>query len=636
MGRRRVPWLDRLVLAALAAVAVAVARPVFDPGYPSGWDAAGHFIRLRSLVEIFLPAARTDGWSPYWYNGFVPFTFYPHLFFLVVAAAHTALAGTVDLLGVFKGAIVACWALLPAAVYLLARAFRLGRFGALVGATASLGVSTPYGMGIEGLFLVGLVPHGFALLLWCAALGAFHVGITRGGAWVPLAGVACGLVGLAHTITTVHLALAGLLYVAMAVRAGRRPRRVLGRAVAIGVVALAVAAAALVPMLVYHDRLGPEAGWPRMEFLPRFLRGTYLGGVVVNGLALAFVVGLRRRRFETRYLLTMALLTLPLTLGLVKTGVARVDVAVDRLLHARSAPFVGVAVALFAGGACATVRTAAARRLGAAAGVLVAAGLVAAVAWDVRARLVALRPWIRVDSHVDTPEKRDLYAAFQWLRLNAPPAGLVGFDDRVPNPGPVGFARFPSRINLETERNTVQGEQLEATRAHNELPLHHLHDWEPEELRRRLLRTNVSHVLSWTDDVAANLGRGTALTPAFRSGRVTVWEVAAEDFRLATGDGVVVQGLDLAPERIEWTLAAEGPRTVTLAVAHHPSWRATLDGRPVPTIETEDHLTAVELPAGRSQLRLVFAPPWWESAVGWWSVAAVVAGLWGAHWRARA
>jgi hypothetical protein len=33
----------------------------FDPGYPSSWDGAAHFIRLKAMAELFLPRGRTDG-----------------------------------------------------------------------------------------------------------------------------------------------------------------------------------------------------------------------------------------------------------------------------------------------------------------------------------------------------------------------------------------------------------------------------------------------------------------------------------------------------------------------------------------------------------------------------------------------
>jgi uncharacterized membrane protein len=108
-----------------------VVRRLFEPGYPSSWDGAAHFVRVKAMAELFLPGGHWSGWCPYWYNGFDPFLFYPPFFFLLTSLVHQVLRPFAELLTVFKVVSVSGYVLLPGAVYLAARAFRLDRLGAL-------------------------------------------------------------------------------------------------------------------------------------------------------------------------------------------------------------------------------------------------------------------------------------------------------------------------------------------------------------------------------------------------------------------------------------------------------------------------------------------------------------------------
>jgi hypothetical protein len=117
-----------------------------------------------------------------------------------------------------------------------------------------------------------------------------------------------------------------------------------------------ICAATLLPLVVHLPLRGPGTGWGEFAFFRDFLGARYLGGSVINWLALAFVVGIRRRCFEETFLVVLALLTIPLALGLILTGVPVVDNFFIHVLRSRSFAFVGLFVALFAGGAGYAIR----------------------------------------------------------------------------------------------------------------------------------------------------------------------------------------------------------------------------------------------------------------------------------------
>ncbi len=622
--------LDVVLLAGMSLAAAGVASRFMEPGYPSAWDGGAHFVRLRAMAELFLPHGRTDGWCPWWFDGFVPFQFYPSLFFVVVAGLYHLLCGTVALLTLFKLAIVAAWALLPPAVWVLARTFRFSRYASLVAAAASLGLSAPQGIGIQGLFGIGLIPQGVGLLLFCVALSALHVGVTVGGRHVPRAALLAAAVVCTHVISGVYLALAGTLYVVMAVSRRRwRRHRTVRRAFAIAALTAGMCAATLAPLVIWPELRGPGTGWPDHDFLRDFLAGRLFSGPIVSWLAIAFVVGLRVRRFETSFLVTLALLTAPFAAGAVVTGIGPVDDVATQILRHRTLPYLALFTALFAGGASDVLRRWAGRVP--VAGCIVAGVLAALVGWETQAGVRALAWIIQVDAHHTTNEKASFLHAFHWLRDNAANPTVIGFDDRYDERfGQPGYTQLASRIVLEADRFTLLGNQPEATLAHNGEVLAHLHDWEPDRILAALRRYNVGYLVAWVDEVEENLTRSPAFRVVYRSGAVRV--VAVDRVGgFATGDGIRVDAVALTPERMVWLLRNEGAAAapVTLALAWHPNWRATVDGFPMPVAATGDHLSAVTVAPGLSLLTLTFVRPWWNPVLNLVSAGTLLVTLGG-------
>lgn len=604
--------------------AVLVVRPLFDPGYPSSWDGAAHFVRLKAMAELFLPHGRTDGWCPYWYNGFVPFLFYPNLFFVLAGSLYHLLGRLVPLLLIFKLFTASAYVLLPPAMYIMARCYRFTRFAALCAALCTLAVSAPHGIGLQALFIIGLVPQSFALPLFLLGLGGFHLGVTVGGRFLPIAAILCALVIQTHFISGVYLALACFVYLVVACVMHRRPRLTIRRAMGIGLLTAGMSAATLIPMVVHQSLHGPGTGWGDLPFFRDFLQGNYLGGHWINWLALAFVGGIRRRRFEDRFLVILSVLTLPFALGAIRTWLPDVDNFFQQVLRARSFAYLGLLVALFAGGVCDAIQRFVARRSETLASGLIAAVLGLFLLINVAAKIERLKPWIQVDAHYSTPEKWQYLDAYRWLREHAPRSAVIGFDDRFKEFGNPGYNQMASRVVLEAERFSLPGNQIEATRAHNAAVLSHLHDWHVRQIHQALVRYNVSFLLTWTADVEANLRDSPDFALVHRNEKVQVWKVLGHDFRFVSGEAIKVGALDFTAERIAWVITSDAPeRPITLAVAYHPNWRAWLNDSPVPIRETDDHLMEIKILRGTSTLTLDFRREWWKSLVVTISMASL-------------
>jgi hypothetical protein len=608
--------------------AVTIVLPFFDPGYPSSWDGAAHFVRLKAMAELFLPRGHTDGWCPYWYNGFVPFLFYPNLFFVIAGGAYHVFGGLVPLLLVFKLFVVVPYIVLPPAMYVMTRWFRFTRFAGLCAALCTLAVSAPHGIGLQALFIIGLIPHGFALPLFLLALGGFHLGVTLGGRLLPIAAILCALVIETHLISGVYLTLAGGVYLVVACLWHRRPRRTIRRGIVISLLTAGMCAATLIPMMVHRSLMGPGTGFGDFPFFRDFLQGSYLGGRGINWLALAFVLGIRRRRFEETFLVMLALLTLPFALGVILTKVPLVDNFLLQVLRGRAFAFLGLLVALFAGGACDAIRRFVSRHVPASLSQRPESGWhpMRRVSWlaalvlggllivDVYGKIEEFKRWVQVDAHYNTPEKWQYLDAYHWLREHAPRPAVIGFDDRFKEFGNPGYNQMASRIVLEADRFSLPGNQIEATRAHNAGVLSHLHDWDQRRIHQALVRYNVSFLLTWVADVEANLRKSPDFALVYRNEKVQVWEVRGHNFRFASGDAIHVEGLNFNPEQVIWSVTREGGEApVTLAIAYHPNWTARLNDVPTPIGEAEDHLMEVRIPRGTSTLTLAFRRAWWET-----------------------
>lgn len=90
-----------------------------------------------------------------------------------------------------------------------------------------------------------------------------------------------------------------------------------------------------------------------------------------------------------------------------------------------------------------------------------------------------------------------------------------------------------------------------------------------------------------------------------------------------------VTWLEEGPDRWRWRV--EGPDACVLQVVmnHHPNWRASVDGKPVPILRAFGAFMAVAVPAGTHTVELVYREPWFwvglvTSAAGWLAVACWV------------
>ncbi|MGH7573092.1 MAG: hypothetical protein ACREMK_14815, partial [Gemmatimonadota bacterium] len=355
-------WPERIVMAGGLVVAVLLAlwftAGVWGDRPPAGEDTMGHLVLTQFAVEELFHRGQIDGWQPRFMLGYELFLFFGPAFAWIVAALRALSLGTLSHVAAFKLVVIGSFVAFPLAVAFLARSFGLTRSAAGIAAILTLAVNSPFGgVGLHGLFVVGLILHQLGAVAFCLCLG----GVLRllsnpTWRWTAFTGASAGALILTHARSAaVLVVIATIIILAVVVRhwaarvwdeqvfvlrkerlrvlvrrevraelerpglpkeratlddARNRPAPdvILSRPAFIHLLAaawlsLGLAALYVIPILVHRDLMGGLTGWPEpplIERLTSIWRGESLLRPDVSPIVLLGSVAALLRVFERR------------------------------------------------------------------------------------------------------------------------------------------------------------------------------------------------------------------------------------------------------------------------------------------------------------------------------------------------
>jgi hypothetical protein len=489
---------------------------------------------------------------------------------------------------------------------------------------------------------VGLVSHQLGAPLFFLALGALlRVPRDTRWRWVLLAAVSLAGLAITHLISVMVLAVVFPL-LAFGLRRQQLGRAALTRIAVTGVLAAALAAWWLIPVLAHRDLRGEVATWATPPFGDRIgaivngrlLFRPYTVWIVVAGWAYG-LVRVRRRPFA------LVLVATPLVfLVLAHWAASRwPDNEIAMQLANRGLGYAGLlailplSAALAAGARFATRRLSRWRGAGPAA---VAAAMLIAVAVVVS----PLGPDRGSASEFHPPVPQLQHAAAE-LRRDVPDGAR--FVTQREYPGEVlrtGVFLPPTWLARASGRDSLNGWNLESSSTPEP-------DLEPDlYLGRRptdmqadvLSRLGVSHVVTTGDPLADALAASDRFELVWREPPIGIFAVRARPGQpnpaalVATGAPASARVTRADPERLRIRVDASAATPATVAVAWSPKWHGRVDGRPVELRHTADGLIAVRLPAGRSTLELDYGPDGWDRlGVGISALTLVLLAAFGVH-----
>lgn len=258
-------------------------------GPPVGDDMVAHLIRAEYAINNFLAAGRPDGWQTSFALGYQQHLFIGPLLTWFVAIIYAASFGTLKIVTAYKIVIVLLMAALPVSSFYLARSFKLDRKTAGLASLLSLTVNSPYGgIGIQGLFGVGLTANLIGAIAFCFALGTLlRLADYPSKPRALLAGVGIALLTVSHGISMILLCVLMSVLLVLIVLESRmhalrgydgiadfdscikEMERFVPYIVSACLLAFALSAWILIPLMVHLDLRGMITGWGHTPLVQR-------------------------------------------------------------------------------------------------------------------------------------------------------------------------------------------------------------------------------------------------------------------------------------------------------------------------------------------------------------------------------
>ncbi|MGH9002715.1 MAG: hypothetical protein ACRDYV_06260, partial [Acidimicrobiia bacterium] len=599
-------WAGLVVGTAVALVLVA---PAFGPRPPAGEDVMAHLVRADFGIPQLVARGRLDGWFPRFFVGHQEFLVNGPGLVWLMALLRGATFGLLSNTGALKVVSVGSYVALVPAAWFLARSFGLSGRAAGLAAAFSPCVSNPFGLGLQGLFNVGLISHQVGAVLFCVALGAcLRLLSDPGFRWRALAATA--LAGLAITHLLSALVLAVVLVLGLVILASMRGlsgpglRRLAGAGLAAG----GLAGFWLLPLLVHRDLRGIVTTWgtpPIGERLAAIARGDLLLPTGMGAVAVVAAVYLltRRRRLSTVLaLVPFAYLGVAHgSLGWLGQNELTLQLANRGLGYAGLLGVLGVA-ALVAG---VTARLGTTGHL---------ATLAAAAVLTFTAA-----PGRNAAGQLDEPIPQMRAAAFALEQLVPDGARFAtqrDFPAEITRTGVIHPETWLARVSGLNSLNGFNAESSNTPAA--AFAADKLDDSTPRSSARRMSRFGVTHVVTTGQELYNRLTASGRFEPVWRDPPMAILQVVPDSgqpdpaSQVSATRPILARLTTARPEHLGIEVEATAPSDVTVALAWSPKWHARLDARPVDLRRTRDNLMAVQVPPGPSRLELIYRNDIWD------------------------
>ncbi len=629
---------------------------------PFGEDTMAHLARAEFALSHLLPHFRVDGWHPAFILGYEAFLFIGPGFTWAVALVRALSLGFLSTPGAFKVVFVGSFVVLPLAVAFFARSFGLSARAAALAAVLTLAVNNPFGgVGLQGLFNVGLAVHQFGAIFFFLTMGGILRLIERPRLrWTVFTAVAAAALLASHGISVILLAPLVAIVLAvhlvpltstewrsqrLATLVRREVRNELRRLqidkadavaenggagddleelpppprpalnlkplfVAGGAAAL-LAACELLPFFAHNDLRGGYTGWgtpPLGQRLAEIWRGDILfrPGVAVIVLAgLAF--GLYRAYEGREYALVMV--AAPVTYLVVShAALSRWPTSVfTAQLPNRGLGYVGVLAIL--------PLAALLDRMwrNDVVGSLLAIAAAAAII------IIPIGNYRSLAKQSPEPAPQLQAAAAQLARLVPDGARFMTERDfpgeiqrtNVVNPDRwlVWASGRNTLNNFNVESSTVGAQAYEAE---------HVRDRPPEALADAISGLGVTHLVTVSEEGARHVGASSRFTQVWRDPPLAIFQVWGRPGQphpaalLTANVPVRARVRSAAAEALTIDFEASQRGRAAVAVAWSPKWHATIDGRPADLIRGKDSLLEFNMPSGTHRLELRFRRDIWD------------------------
>lgn len=608
-----------------AVVALWVTREVWGPGLPAGEDVMGHLVRADFGIDYLLSRGQIDGWFPRFMLGYQMYLFNGPGFNWTLGLVKALSLGTLSTDGAFKVVALGSLALTPSAVAFAARSLGLSRLAAGVAAVLSLAASTPFGMGLQGLFGTGLIPHQLGAIFFFLAFGScLRLLRDPRARWVLLASVSIALLLVTHLISVMILAFLLLFYVGVDIATRETSRKGLIALMAAAGGSAALAAFWLVPFVAHRNLTAALTTWgvpPFGQRMAEILRGEllftpFMAKLVAISLVALLVIPflpLRRR---------LVLVAIPIAYLLLAHFLVRFPSThqVSLQLPNRGLGYAGI-LALFPLAAV----------IGWAARMLPRGGSVIALGAAVTSVVVALGPLRNVPSQFPQP-RAELRAASQVLARVVPDGARFAAERDFPSEiARTGVIHPETWLTRNSARNSLNVSIAEMSSTTAPFEIDYLGDKPMDESADALARYGVTHVVATSSRTAGSLEDSPRFARLWKDDPIAIFALKPGTGQPDPSSLLSSEGSPLSasltkddPEDLRISLDAQEDSRVYIALAWSPKWRGELDGSPLPLQRSHDSILTAAIPRGRHVVALQFESDVWDGIGRAISVASIL------------
>jgi hypothetical protein len=602
-----------LILVLIFLVAFYSTKNSFNRGHIAAWDHPAHLIRAEHFYNS-LNWKQLGIFGVYcgWYLCFPPFIFYTPGFFMIISLFKILTFGFLSIDLIMRIVLAVSFAAFPLFLFILAISFGLSKRTGILASIFSLFYSDVWGIGLGGIYGIGLYTIFFSLLPFMLFWREIHkISFSKSDKKnVLIGGMLFGFVIITNLITAAYSFL--LLFFYIIFLSFRRKKNEIKRILEIFLIGILLSAFWLFPFFSSRNLWGPETAFNPYDFF-QLVKELFLGKIIFHNFYLSVLLffGLvfsawRVFKKHDPSLLSLLLIFF-LTLLIASDDISKaifpycsissISEIVCRLFRAllrtRSLIFLWIIAPIIQAIGTDFILSKVMRIIRKENRELLTVLIILTILLFSFSRILDVSKTVRTTS--DYIGYAKLLNAFHWLRENASSEDVVLIDIDWKNLEYPGTPSIDSLLNLDANVRTIKGNQIEAS--HIKLGI--LDDFNPKEnkeYRHELCKFNIAFVFSYGKPYY----NVSYLRAVYEDEKIVIYKVICDEEEIKIIDQKILTN--------EIYLKIYSPRNgfVEIPVQYNNHWVAYVNSHKKEVKDSKSGLIEIELEKGMNYVTLIF------------------------------
>ncbi|MCX6819494.1 MAG: hypothetical protein NT129_05875 [Candidatus Aenigmarchaeota archaeon] len=604
-----------ILIFAIFVIALFSTANSFNSGYIASWDGPAHIVRAEHFFNsLNLDALGVWGWYHGWYLGVAPFIFYSPGFFIIVSIIKIISFGFLPTDLIINILLALTYALFPVTLYWLSTELGFSKRTSILAGILSLGFSAIWGIGLSGIYAIGLYTNIFSLLPFMLFLGVLHKTLTEKGSTV-VTGLLLGFIIITNIVTAVYAVLAVFIYIISLLTSGKKVEWI--KILQLFMIGTLVSLFWIITFLISIPLIGIETAFAPFG-LVELLKALFLGEIIFHPIISIFLtLGLcfflwnvykdRSKSFKYIFLTLLFSVTVlvasnlltNLTSSWVNSGeiTEMISRVLRSILRTRSLAFLWILVPIIGAVGINSILEIFGKHLRKKISDKVIVFAMFLLFLFSSAQLLDLAEKnVKTTSHADYKTVYNEWdASFRWLKNNAENNSIVLTKINWDKFEPIGANSIDSLINLESGLRTVNGNQIESS----QLNTWYLNDMDFKETEKDILelhKFNVGYIISYRNP-EYNVSY---LEKIYSSKNIIIYKTIN-----LRGPYEIINYI-LGPNTYYFKMYVLMNGSIELPVQYNNHWHAEVNGDGVEVKRSEYGLIGLNLKSGVNDIKLVF------------------------------